>query len=369
MNKPKLPFPEIILDSLNDGLYVCDRDRRIVYWSKSAERITGWKADEVVGVRCLDNVLAHVDQDGRQLCGEEFCPLHRSIVTDTASTCPLIVFGLTKKGNRLPMTVSVAPIHDENGQVIGGVETFHDFSETYGNLERARRIQMLSLEHELPTDPRVGFASHYLPHDMIGGDYFAIRPLDENRYAFMLADVMGHGVAAALYTMHLSSLWSHHWRRLDRPAEFAGLLNQELCQVVKDESFATAICGVLDAADKSVRIVSAGGPPVMIIDAAGGARQIEASGIPFGAIASVDYEETGFSCRSGDRLLLFTDGVTEICDSSGNMLGTSGLAKVLKNLDYPAVPMEIEALQRALLSFSNGIRLDDDLTLLELSFS
>lgn len=369
MNKPNLPFSEIILDSLNDGLYVCDRERRIVYWSKSAERITGWRAEEVVGLRCLDNVLAHVDQDGRQLCGEEFCPLHRSIVTDTASTSPLIVFGLTKRGNRLPMTVSVAPVHDREGRVIGGVETFHDFSETYANLERARRIQILSLEHELPTDPRVGFASHYLPHDMIGGDYFAIRALDENRYVFMLADVMGHGVAAALYTMHLSSLWGRHWRQLDRPAEFAALLNRELCHVVKDESFATAVCGVLNADDRTVRLVSAGGPPLMVIDAQGQARQIETSGFPFGALSGIDYEETGFSCRSGDRLLLFTDGVTEIRDSAGDMLGPWGLAKILNDLHYPEVPIDIETLQRALLNYSNGIRLEDDLTLLELSFS
>ena len=70
MKNLHLPLTDIILDSLNDGLYVCDRARRIVYWSKSAERLTGWTAEEVVGHRCMDNILVHEDKDGHRLCGE-----------------------------------------------------------------------------------------------------------------------------------------------------------------------------------------------------------------------------------------------------------------------------------------------------------
>ena len=76
-----LTHSSLILDSLNDGVYVCDKDRRIVYWSKSAEKITGWESNDVVGRRCLDDVLCHIDKDNHPLCGEEFCPLHRSMIT------------------------------------------------------------------------------------------------------------------------------------------------------------------------------------------------------------------------------------------------------------------------------------------------
>ncbi len=67
-----------IVDSLSDGVYVCDPQRRIIYWSKPAERITGWRAEEVVGRCCFDDVLCHIDKDGHKLCGEEYCPLHRA---------------------------------------------------------------------------------------------------------------------------------------------------------------------------------------------------------------------------------------------------------------------------------------------------
>jgi PAS domain S-box-containing protein len=369
MKRMNIPMADVILDSLNEGLYTCDTERYIHYWSKSAERITGWTAKDVVGNRCLDNILDHVDKDGRRLCGEEFCPLHRSMRTNRRSSAPVIVFGQTKSGGRVPMAVSVAPIHGANGQVVGGVETFSDFSETYANLERAKLIQTLSLEHDLPQDSRIGFASFYVPHDMIGGDFFAIRQLDADHYGFFLADVMGHGVAAALYTMHLSSLWERYYPALRHPSEFARHLNRDLCKIVKDESFATAICGVLDAARKTVRVASAGGPPLLLVHPDGRTEQVDSPGLPFGFTGAAEYDECEFPCTPGDCLLMFTDGAVEIHDAAGSMLGTEGLIRILDSLGYPETGIRIEPLQEALLTFSNGIRLSDDLTLLEFRFS
>lgn len=355
-----------ILDSLNEGLYVCDKDRTITYWSKAAERITGWRSKEVVGRRCLDNVLAHVDKDGRRLCGEEFCPLHRSMCTDKGSSAPLIVFGLTSKGTRLPMSVSVSPIHDAAGQVVGGVETFHDFSETYSNLLRAKKIQTLSMDYELPQDDRVEFSTFYLPHDMVGGDYYAIHQLDSDHYGFVMADVMGHGVAAALYTMHLSSLWDRYSQTLVNPEEFAGHLNRELCKIVKDESFSTALCGVVDVARKSMRITSAGAPPLILFKADGRTEVIELPGWPFGVSADADYDVVEFSCAAQDRILMFSDGAIEIQNAKGRLLEAEGLISVLKSQGYPQAPIDIKNLHEALLLYSNEIRLNDDLSFVEI---
>lgn len=369
MANVSLPISKEVLDSLNDGLYVTDTDRRILYWSKSAERITGWSAEEVVGHRCMDNILVHLDKDGRCLCLTDFCPLHRCMVTDRMSSAPLLVFAQTRSGGRAPVAVSVAPLHDNDGEVCGAVETFQDYSETYSNLELAKRIQTLSMEQNLPKDSRVDFASFYLPHDMVGGDFFAFRQLDADHYGFFLADVMGHGVAAALHTMHLSSLWRRYRNTLMNPVKFARILNQNLCSIVKDESFASAICGVLDASKKRVRLVSAGGPSLVMVHSDGRSEQLTAAGLPFGMITDADYEECEFSCTSGDSLLMFTDGAIEIYDGAGCMLGTDGLLNVLNSLGYPRASISIEPLQEALLNFSNKIRLDDDLTLLEVKFS
>ena len=136
----------------------------------------------------------------------------------------------------MPVQVTVAPIRDDAGRVVGGVEVFRDISAGLRELQQAQAIQTISLEHELPDDERIRFATHYLPHDIVGGDYFGIRRLGADQYGVFLADVMGHGLAAALYTMHLSSLWDRYHSRLAGPAEFAAKLNAELSRVVAGAS-------------------------------------------------------------------------------------------------------------------------------------
>jgi phosphoserine phosphatase RsbU/P len=360
-----LTLSNVILDSLSDGVYVCDRNRRITYWSKSAERITGWTAEDVVGRRCLDDVLCHIDKDGHALCGEEFCPLHRSMITGTISTVPLIVFAKAKDGRRVPMQVSVSPIRDANGEIIGGVETFRDMSTVLADLERAKRIQSLSLEQDLPEDRRVRFSTFYTPHDIVGGDYFSIRQLNADQYGFLLADAMGHGIAAALHTMHLSSLWSRFHELLVHPAKFAATVNNELGKVVKDESFATAVCGVVDAKERTLRFAAAGGPPIVVFRADGHTEQLESPGFPFGMLADCDYDEVETRFAPGDCTLLFSDGAFEIHNAQDQMLGVEGLLGILRKSGYPTSGIQVKAVEEELLRFSNGLRLDDDVTFLE----
>ena len=213
------------------------------------------------------------------------------------------------------------------------------------------------------------FSTFYMPHDIVGGDYYAIRRLDGDRYGFLLADVMGHGVAAALHTMHLSSLWERDCPLLANPAEFARAVNRDLAKVVKDESFATAICGVIDAEQRTIRFASAGGPPVVVVHADGAVEQLESSGLPFGMMEDAAYDETAASLGAKDCLLMFSDGAVEIHNARDEMLGLDGLVRILKGLGYPETPIKAHAVEEALLKFSNAIRLEDDLTFLEARFS
>ena len=215
-----------VLDSLNDGVYVVDTDRRIVFWGKSAERITGWRSEDILGKHCADEVLCHEDKDGRRLCGREYCPLHRCMVTDQGSVTRIIVFARSQDGGRIPMRVSVAPIRNAAGEVVGGVETFRDLTGEIGDYLRAKEVPAHSLQTELPEDDRIQFTTHYVPHDIVGGDFYAVTQLDADRYGFLLADVCGHGVSAALYAMYLSSLWQSNRQLIATPREFVEAMNE-----------------------------------------------------------------------------------------------------------------------------------------------
>jgi phosphoserine phosphatase RsbU/P len=369
MDSPLGADASLILDSLGDGVYVTDVERRIVYWNQAAERLTGWSAQDMVGRHCFDSLLSHVDKDGHELCGQEYCPLHRSIVTGVNSGAPL-VFAKRKDGQRTPVQVTVAPIRNSAGEIVGGVETFHDISLALRDLEKAKAIQSASLRQDLPQDARVHFATHYIPHDVVGGDYFGIRQLDDDHYAFFLADVMGHGLAAALYTMHLSSLWDRYHRLLTSPAEFAATVGNELYRLVEGaESFAAGVCGIVSADRREISFAGAGNPPALLARATGEFEEVECSGLPFGMMNDAPYDETKLTCAIGERLLLFSDGAVEIHNADGVQLGVDGLKAILRRQGYPASGIQIAAIEQELLKYSNAVRLQDDLTLMEIWFT
>jgi phosphoserine phosphatase RsbU/P len=355
-----------IIDSINEGIYVCDLERKIIFWNKSAEKLTGWPAEEVVGRSCSDNILCHINKDGHRLCGKEFCPLHRAMITDSKSKNSVLVYARAKDRRRVPLLVGVAPLQNDHGEVIGGVETFRDASAMVSDLEKSKAIQELSLLHDLPEDPRIRFTSHYRPSEIVGGDYYAYTQLDENRYGFMLADVMGHGVAAALYTMHLSSLWERFKNLLVDPAEFASEVNANLSRVIKsDTSFATAICGMVDLKKREFRFANAGGPQGIIFHPDETHETLDNEGLPLGILEDASYEEVCVKIDQGDRLLFFSDGAFEIANSTGKMLGIEGLIEILKAQGYPQADLRMDLLDEKLLKYSNAIHLEDDLTLLE----
>jgi PAS domain S-box-containing protein len=357
---------DLVLDSLNVGVYVTDRSRKVVYWGKAAERITGWPASQVVGKRCHEEVLCHVDKDGHQLCGEEHCPLYRCMVTGQSSTVPIIVFALKREGGRVPLQVTVAPLRDREGAVVGGVETFRDLSQEYADTNRAQKIQRLSLQHEVPADPRIRFEVCYVPHDVIGGDYFAAEPLGSDLFGFLLADVTGHGVPAALYTMFLRSLWDSYQELLVHPAAFARAVGDQLHHLIEeDEPFAAAICGVFDMDRGELRMVGAGTPPPFVMHPNGLWEVPDACGLPLGLMQGAEYEETVVPIGPGDCLLFFTDGATEISIADESYLGTAGFRRVLEEVNYPAAGPVFNEIEARLLATSDRIRFDDDLTLVD----
>src|SRR3989339_716944 len=134
-------FYATLLDNLYDGVYFVDRERRITFWNKAAERITGFTRAEVLGKRCADNLLRHVDNRGNSLC-EGACPLSHTLCDSQLRSAS--VFLHHKNGHRLPVAIGVAPITDNRGDIIGAVEIFRDNSATVAALEHLKELEDLA---------------------------------------------------------------------------------------------------------------------------------------------------------------------------------------------------------------------------------
>jgi phosphoserine phosphatase RsbU/P len=357
--------PEAILDAMNVGVYVCDRDRKITYWSRKAEAVTGWAPEDVIGHSCRDNILNHIDKDGRSLCGEESCPLYRTMVTGVEASVPIIVFALGKYGRRIPMRVDVAPLRNPAGEVIGGVETFRDLTPVMPDLRRAKQIQDRINSVDLPPDARLRFSTLYRPRDMVGGDFYAIQAESDDRYTFMLADMVGHGLAAALYSVHLNLVWNKYQDLRAEPKAFTAAANDDLVQVFgPDNTFATAVCGVFDARHGTLKLAGAGGPPPLLLPKDGHPQWLATPGTPLGIDTGSGYAELSTTLKPGDRVLVCSDGAFEVHNASRDDLGQNGFAAILKELDFPRTERRMERIEEELLKFSNAIRLQDDLTMI-----
>jgi diguanylate cyclase (GGDEF)-like protein/PAS domain S-box-containing protein len=144
-------FYHKILDNLYDGVYFVDCDRKITYWNKGAERITGYTAGEVIGNRCSDNILMHVDSRGTLLC-KDLCPLAATMLDGGERTAD--VYLQHKDGHRVSVNVRITPLRDECGDIVGGVEVFNDNSQTLSAIARMEAFEKLA-----HLDPLTGAAN------------------------------------------------------------------------------------------------------------------------------------------------------------------------------------------------------------------
>ena len=139
-----------ILDNLLEAVYVTDLDRRIVYWNRAAEDLTGFAKEEVLQRVCSENILGHVDRRGVPLCGGQ-CPLAETMADGKPRET--MVFLHHKEGFRRPVRVRTSPLRNASGAVTGGIEVFED---AMGFLALEEKIQLLESLTLLDPLTRIG---------------------------------------------------------------------------------------------------------------------------------------------------------------------------------------------------------------------
>ncbi len=131
-----------LIDNLTEGVYFLDRSRRITYWNRGAERLTGYPAEEVLGKCCAEGLLQHMDSNGRLLC-HDGCPMEATMVDGLERAEEMFLHH--KNGHRVPITVRAYPIRGTAGEIVGAVEVFNDISGQVLAAERIRELEALSL--------------------------------------------------------------------------------------------------------------------------------------------------------------------------------------------------------------------------------
>ena len=219
-----------LIQNIFDGLYLVDLDRKIHFWNKAAERITGFSAEEVVGHRCMDNILIHVDDKGHNLC-LGMCPLAEAINDNTVRETEVYLHH--KDGHRVPVWVRTSPLSDENGTIVGGAELFTDMSS-----KNAIQMKIYELEKLAYKDTLTNLANRrYIELELDGriaemrryGLTFGILLMDIDHFKFF-NDTYGHGTGDLILKAISNTLMSNA-RPFDifgrwGGEEFIGLIRQ-----------------------------------------------------------------------------------------------------------------------------------------------
>ena len=130
-----------LIENISDGLYLVDNNRHIIYWNQVAEKITGYRSDEVLGRRCRDDILVHVDKDGKNLCRGN-CPVDATLLDGEYRDAEVYLHH--KDGHRVPVWIRATPLRDTAGNIIGGAELFTDLSAGNAITEKLQELERLS---------------------------------------------------------------------------------------------------------------------------------------------------------------------------------------------------------------------------------
>ena len=229
-------------------------------------------------------------------------------------------------------------------------------------LSIARDIQQALLPRGFRDFPHLTVSGINLPCLSVGGDYFDVFPMSDDRTAFLIADVSGKGLGAALLTTMLQGALSGMTIGAD-PARVFNHINKFLCEHSEVGRYATMFFGVLSR-NGDLEYINAGHPSPLLLRNGKLAEPFTEGSTPVGLIPDADYKAACVRLETGDTLVLFSDGVTEAADPDEQLFGIPRLRDALANLhDSP-----LDHLQKAVFdsveNFTRGASQADDITLL-----
>lgn len=226
----------------------------------------------------------------------------------------------------------------------------------------ARDIQQALLPQGLRDFPHLGVTGVHLPCHAVGGDYYDVFPVGEDRTAILIADVSGKGIGAALLTTMLQGALSGMTIGAD-PARVFNHINRFLCEHSEVGRYATMFFGLLSR-DGTLEYIKAGHPSPLLLRR-GEVSELDSRGnFPVGLIAEASFTTTTLKLEPEDTLVLFSDGVTEAEDPRQDLFGVPRLSELLKNQHETPLDMLQKKLLEGVEAFSDGAKQADDITLL-----
>ena len=364
-----------ILANALDAIVTIDVHSKIVDWNPQAEIVFGWSSAEAIGKTLYDTVIPPSQHDSHREGMKHYFATGEAPIFNQR----IEIEAMDNTGRKFPVELSVAPLHIGDSQVFSAFirdissrvraeleihelnanlearvqertaqlktlleqlransvdlvdklrELDHKSEVIRNDLERAQAIQRALLPSHAPQLENVHVNALFRPGMSVGGDLYDVSSLDDGWIALYLADATGHGVAAAM----LSVLFKQRLEMCDQagsplgPAEVLTRVNARLCtDMLTPGMFLTAAYILFNKNTFELRAASAGHTPMLLLREDGESMLLERTGPALGIAKTPNFTEHRLEMRSGDRLILHTDGLTDGIESQG----TAGLCDLI----------------------------------------
>jgi len=229
-------------------------------------------------------------------------------------------------------------------------------------LERAREIQQSLLPKSIPQLAGFEVAGAWQPARTVGGDYFDVLRLGEYRLGICIADVVGKGVSAALLMANVQAAVRAFASESESPSGLCAKVNGLLCENIATGKFVTFLYGILDSHSRTFQYCNAG-HLYPILSSGGSVRTLKQGGAVLGVFPTWTYEDSTVELKTGDRLFLFTDGITEASGLNGQEFDEASIAAFAKSNNTLSAK-ELNSRLLVQVTVFCGAQFQDDATLL-----
>ena len=340
---PWLKQMEGVLETLNEGVLIVGDEDRVLFTNSVFAEMTGLSCGDMIGRHAMELFVRPEDYD-------TVLEVRRKARAEGRIR---LEFQLLKQnGGDLPVIVSGRTIRDSEGQEYA-ITTFVDISEqrraqeelrsAYARLEERQKeteqeLQLAArVQQSLTPKPlewgalRVDTSFH--PTRAIGGDFGLIVPVDEGHLNLLVCDVLGHGIGSALVANRIYTEANTLTRSGVTLPDMLRELNRLTIQEIGSPGFFfTLAVARIERNARRMVFAGAGHPPAMLVRPGEELRFLESQSTIMGAFPGAvnGAAEITLDLRPGDRLVLYTDGVSEVFDSRGEMLGIAGLGEIVR---------------------------------------
>ena len=355
---------EGILEMLNEGVIIIDDHDGVLFVNKCMERLLGTPRSELMG-KTADAFYSGPDYEYAQ----ERRALIRGMGYDRFE-----FFVPRADGTRVPVIVSSRELKAPDGGYFS-VITCTDISEqkkteqslrdANGQLERraeeidrelalASRVQQSLAPHALQWG-RLAVETYYMPVRTIGGDFGLVVPYDNTDLNLLVCDVSGHGISSALLANRIYTETVTLLRYGMELGEMLRTLNRFVIANIGVSGYMFTIAAArLDQTGRQLIYAAAGHPPGLLISSSGELRQLESRSTVLGALRDAVPQEASeeFELSAGDRLMLYSDGLTDVWNRDNEMLDVEGLEKIVHSAAALPLPALRHAIFQGVTSYS-----------------